>query len=135
MELLLAIFVPGSPLHDGAAIVRGNTIEAAGCFLPLAEQSLAERRIGTRHRAALGLSEQTDAVIVVVSEETGAISVARGGKLSRAVEEEARLFRLLLASTRPRRDLRETRNDLVTHVRERLRRTQRDRREKIRQVR
>jgi diadenylate cyclase len=120
-ELLLSIFVPRSPLHDGAVIVRENIIEGAGCFLPLAEQSLTERRIGTRHRAALGLSEQTDAVVVVVSEETGAISVARDGKLSRAIEEETRLHRVLLASTRPRRDPRALRDDLVTHIRARLR--------------
>lgn len=119
-ELLISIFVPRSPLHDGAVIVRGSLVEAAGCFLPLAEQSLAERRIGTRHRAALGLSEQTDAVVIVVSEETGAISVAREGKLSRAIEEENRLFRLLLASTRRRREARTIPGDLVTHLRARL---------------
>ena len=122
-ELLLSIFVPRSPLHDGAVIVRENIVEAAGCFLPLAEQSLTERRLGTRHRAALGLSEQTDAVVIVVSEESGSISVAREGKLSRAIEEETRLFRLLLASTRPRRNLRSTRNDFVTHLRARLSRS------------
>lgn len=119
-ELLLSIFVPRSPLHDGAVIVREGVIEAAGCFLPLAEQSLTERRLGTRHRAALGLSEQTDAVVVVVSEESGSISVAREGKLSREIEDETRLFRLLLASTRPRRHPREIRDDLVTHLRARL---------------
>ncbi len=130
VELLLALFVPRSPLHDGAVIVRENVIEGAGCFLPLAEQSLAERRLGTRHRAALGLSEQTDAVVIVVSEESGAISVARQGKLSRAIEEETRLFRVLLASTRPRRDLRATRDDFVTHLRARLSRPQQRQREK-----
>ena len=119
-ELLLALFVPRSPLHDGAVIVREHLIEAAGCFLPLAEQSLTERRVGTRHRAALGLSEQTDAVVLVVSEETGAISVAREGRLTRPIEEEARLFRVLLASTRPRRNPREIRDDLVTQIRSRL---------------
>lgn len=119
-ELLLSIFLPRSPLHDGAVIVREGLVEAAGCFLPLAEQSLTERRIGTRHRAALGISEQTDAVVVVVSEETGAISVAREGRLSRPIEEESRLFRVLLASTRPRRGPRAIRNDLVTHLRARL---------------
>ncbi len=102
-ELLLAIFAPGSPLHDGAVVIREAQIEAAGCFLPLAEQSLMEGRIGTRHRAALGLTEQTDAVVIVVSEETGAITVAREGKLSRPVEEEQRLVRMLLAVTRPPR--------------------------------
>jgi diadenylate cyclase len=119
-ELLLAIFMPRSPLHDGAAIVREDVLEAAACFLPLAEQSLAERRIGTRHRAALGLTEQTDAVVVVISEETGAISVARQGKLSRPVEEEARLVKMLLAVTRPPRQQRRFNNDLVSHLRARL---------------
>ncbi len=71
-ELLLSIFSVASPLHDGAVIVRERRIEAAGCLLPLAEQSLMHGRLGTRHRAALGLSEQTDAVVVVVSEQTGA---------------------------------------------------------------
>jgi diadenylate cyclase len=120
-ELLLAIFMPRSPLHDGAVIVRENTIEAAGCFLPLAEQRLAERRVGTRHRAALGLTEQTDAVVVVISEETGAISIAREGKLSRPLEEEARLVKVLLAVTRPPRDRRGfARNDVVSQLRARL---------------
>lgn len=120
-ELLLAIFMPRSPLHDGAVIVRENTIEAAGCFLPLAEQRLAERRVGTRHRAALGLTEQTDAVVIIVSEETGAISIAREGKLSRPVEEEARLVKVLLAVTRAPRDRRGfARNDVVSQIRARL---------------
>lgn len=119
-ELLLSIFVPRSPLHDGAVIVHEGVIEAAGCFLPLAEQSLTEGRLGTRHRAALGLSEQTDAVVVIVSEESGGIKVAREGKLSREIEDETRLFRLLLASTRPRRDPRAIRDDLVTQLRARL---------------
>jgi len=116
-ELLLAIFMPRSPLHDGAVIVRENTIEAAGCFLP----RLAERRVGTRHRAALGLTEQTDAVVVVISEETGAISIAREGKLSRPLEEEARLVKVLLAVTRPPRDRRSfARTDVVSQLRARL---------------
>lgn len=119
-ELLLAIFVPRSPLHDGAAIVRENSIVAAGCFLPLAEQSLRGIRLGTRHRAALGLTEQTDAVVLVVSEETGAISIARDGKLSRPVEEEPRLVKMLLAVTRPPRRHRALRGDFVSQLRARL---------------
>ncbi len=119
-ELLISIFGPRSPLHDGAAIVRDNLIEAAGCFLPLAEQSLAERGLGTRHRAALGLSEQTDAVVVIVSEESGGIRVAREGKLTRPIEEEPRLVHSLLAVTRAPRGPRELRNDIVAHVRARL---------------
>lgn len=120
VELLVALFQTRSPLHDGAVIIQEDTIEAAGCFLPLAEQSLAERRLGTRHRAALGLTEQTDAVVVVVSEETGAIAIAREGKLTRAIEDEGRLNHILLAVTRRRRPARMPGNDLVTHLRARL---------------
>lgn len=115
-QLLLAVFMPRSPLHDGAVIVREGLIEAAGCFLPLAELSLTETRLGTRHRAALGLSEQTDAVVLVISEETGAITIAREGKLSRPVEEEQRLVKMLLAVTRPPRRLRGRREDARTQL-------------------
>jgi diadenylate cyclase len=119
-ELALAIFTPRSPLHDGAAIVREGLIEAAGCFLPLAEQSLTQTRLGTRHRAALGLTEQTDAVVLVVSEQTGAITIAREGKLSRPVDEEQRLVKMLLAVTRPPRDRRGRRGDFISRIRARL---------------
>jgi len=81
-ELLGAIFHPGNPLHDGGAIVRGETVVAAACILPLSGNAELPRTVGTRHRAALGLSESTDAVIVVVSEETGNISVARGSTMT-----------------------------------------------------
>lgn len=119
-ELLLAIFMPRSPLHDGAVILRENLVEAAGCFLPLADHSLADGRVGTRHRAAIGLTEQTDAVVVVVSEETGAVRVVRQGKLSRPVDDEQRLVKMLLAVTRaPRRDRRLS-NDPISHLRSRL---------------
>ena len=120
VELLLAIFMPRSPLHDGAVIVHEATIAAAGCFLPLAEQSLTERRLGTRHRAALGLSEQTDAVVVVVSEESGNIAVARDGRLSRPIDEESRLTRFLLACTRAPRARTPVPNDLIAQVRARF---------------
>jgi diadenylate cyclase len=119
VELLLALFMPRSPLHDGAVIVRESMVEAAGCFLPLAEQSLTTRRLGTRHRAALGLSEQTDAVVVIISEETGDIAVAREGRLSRAIDEEARLTRFLLACTRGPRAAAAP-NDFITQLRARL---------------
>lgn len=103
VELLLSIFTPRSPLHDGAAIVKDNHIEAAGCFLPLSENVVNESHLGTRHRAAIGLSEQTDAVVLVISEQTGAISIARTGKLSRELGDEARLRSVLLACCRASR--------------------------------
>lgn len=79
-ELLVALFYPKNPLHDGAAIIRDNEIYAAGCILPLASDD-ANRAYGTRHRAALGISEESDAVVVVVSEERGTISLAAAGRL------------------------------------------------------
>ena len=83
-ELLLSIFYSGTPLHDGAVIIRSDRVTAAGCVLPLTQQSLeADKRLGTRHRAAVGLSEHSDALTIVVSEETGQISVARQGQLNR----------------------------------------------------
>lgn len=120
-ELLLAIFASASPLHDGAVVIRERRVEAAGCLLPLAEQSLMHGRLGTRHRAALGLSEQTDAVIIVVSEQTGGIRIARAGKLSRPIDDEQRLAKILLAVTRPPRHLRRRPNDLISNLRARLR--------------
>lgn len=83
-EMLGNIFFPKAPLHDGAAIIRENRIVSAGCILPLTHDSLSSE-LGTRHRAAIGLSEQSDAVVVVVSEETGKISVAHQGTLKREI--------------------------------------------------
>ena len=82
-DLLATIFTPYSPLHDGAVILRGDTIIGAGCILPLSQAPLADRSLGTRHRAAIGLTEETDAVVIVVSEETSTISVAMAGRLTR----------------------------------------------------
>jgi diadenylate cyclase len=85
-EMLQSIFYPNSPLHDGAVIVRGNKIIAAGCLLPLPEEGIVRERLGTRHRAAVGLSMSSDALVVVISEETGAISVIEGGKITRNLD-------------------------------------------------
>ena len=82
-ELFENIFIPNTPLHDGAVIIRGDRILAAGCLLPLTEARNLSQELGTRHRAAIGLSEQTDALVLVVSEETGTISLARGGGIQR----------------------------------------------------
>lgn len=87
-EFLINIFIPNTPLHDGAAILRGNRVMAAGCLLPLTEDRSLNKELGTRHRAAIGLTEQSDAVVVVVSEETGIISLARGGQLKRNLDME-----------------------------------------------
>lgn len=88
-ELLQTIFYDGTPLHDGAVLVRGNRVLAAGCVLPVSNRNLyaGQRRLGTRHRAALGLAETSDALVVVVSEETGAVSVARNGQLFADLEK------------------------------------------------
>lgn len=94
-ELLGTIFYPGSPLHDGAVIIRGSRIAAAGCTLPLSDSPHVGTTIHTRHKAALGISEQSDATVVVVSEETGIISVAFNGKLVRGLRDEALEQRLV----------------------------------------
>ena len=86
-ELLLTIFFPDTPLHDGAVIVRGETVAAAGCIMPLIAGVQLDAALGTRHRAALGITEETDALAVVVSEERGVVSVAEGGKLISPVDE------------------------------------------------
>lgn len=85
-ELLTTLFTPPSPLHDGAAVISGNRLVAAGCILPLSQNPRLIYALGTRHRAALGVSEETDAVVVVVSEESGAISIAERGRLLRNLD-------------------------------------------------
>lgn len=93
-ELLASIFYPHTPLHDGGVIIQGDRIAAAGCLFPLSQREGLARALGTRHRAAIGLTEETDAVVIVVSEETGAISLAYRGKLRRGLDEQ-RLRRIL----------------------------------------
>lgn len=88
-ELLINIFVPKTPLHDGAVVIRDNKIEAASCFLPLSQNPNVSKELGTRHRAGLGISEESDAVVVIVSEETGGISIACGGELNMRLTPEA----------------------------------------------
>ena len=84
-DLLVTIFTPYTPLHDGAVIIRENVIVSAGCILPLSQSPLPERHMGTRHRAALGLSEETDSLVVIVSEENASISVAHKGQFFRSL--------------------------------------------------
>ncbi|MDH4231963.1 MAG: diadenylate cyclase CdaA [Nitrospirota bacterium] len=85
-ELLLSIFHPSSPIHDGAVIIKGNRIAAAGCFLPITLSSDLSKSLGTRHRAGIGLTEETDAVAIIISEETGFISFALGGKIEERID-------------------------------------------------
>ncbi len=103
-ELLLQIFYPNSPLHDGAVVISGNRILAASCVMPLSASGILnrtpERQMGLRHRAALGSSEACDAIVVVVSEETGSISVAQAGRLIRGLDSD-RLENMLIALFRP----------------------------------
>jgi len=82
-ELLSSIFISGAPLHDGAAIIKDNRLVAAACFLPLTLSSDISQELGTRHRAAIGITEETDAVVVIVSEETGTVSIAVAGEITR----------------------------------------------------
>lgn len=103
-QLLVNIFFPNSPLHDGAVIIRGNRIIAAGCVLPLSE-NLSDPQLGTRHRAGVGITEESDAVAIIVSEETGHISLAVNGRLYRGLDSERlrRALRTLLHIDRQRR--------------------------------
>lgn len=100
-ELLTNIFIPNTPLHDGAVILRGDRVMAGACWLPLAEATELEHRLGSRHRAGVGITEHSDAVSVIVSEETGEVSVANGGKLIRGLDEKA-LREMLTALLTPR---------------------------------
>ena len=88
-QLLVNLFVPKTPLHDGAVIISENKIAAAACMLPLASDGNIARELGTRHRAAIGMSKESDAIIVVVSEETGKVSIAKEGTLIADLKEEA----------------------------------------------
>lgn len=111
-DLLMSIFAPDSPLHDGAAIIQEHRVAAAACFLPLTTNPELSNELGTRHRAALGISEETDAVAVVVSEETGAISVAFDGRLERDLDgKELRnaLYKYLITDLYPQRGARASR--------------------------
>ena len=96
-QLLVNIFVPKTPLHDGAVIISNNKIAAAACVLPLADDKDIARELGTRHRAAIGMSKESDSIIVVVSEETGKISVAKDGTLIADVKEDT-LKRILISN-------------------------------------
>lgn len=102
--LLMTIFWPDTPLSDGAVVIQNMRVSAAGCILPLSENPNIDRRLGTRHRAAIGLTEDTDAVVVIVSEETGVVSLAVGGQIIRSLDKDRLVSRLrhLVSAERPR---------------------------------
>ncbi|WP_072724684.1 diadenylate cyclase CdaA [Tepidibacter thalassicus] len=87
-QLLVNIFIPNTPLHDGALVIKNNRIKAAGCFLPLTENKDLNKELGTRHRAGIGITERSDCISIIVSEETGDISMAENGQLYRALSKE-----------------------------------------------
>ena len=101
-ELLVNVFFPRSPLHDGAVIIQGNQIIAAGCYLPMTEDPNLSKELGTRHRAGIGITEHSDALAIIISEETGIISVANDGVLSRYLDEK-KLRNLLIEECSPER--------------------------------
>jgi len=108
-ELLINIFTPKAPLHDGAIIIQNDKVTAAGCYLPLSENPFISKELGTRHRAAIGVSEVSDAVAVVVSEETGQVSLAINGQIVRDINEESlisKLFNDLRPKTREKSSFR-----------------------------
>ena len=96
-QLLVNIFEPKTPLHDGAVVISGNKIAAAACVLPLADDKDIAKELGTRHRAAIGISKESDSIVVVVSEETGKISVAKDGTLIADVREDV-LKKILISN-------------------------------------
>ncbi|WP_372845683.1 diadenylate cyclase CdaA [Pontiella sp.] len=101
-ELLATIFFPHTPLHDGGVIISGDRICAAGCLFPLSQKEELSKMLGTRHRAAIGITEETDAIVIVVSEETGTVSIAYNGRLRRGLEDD-RLHRVLSSMLRRER--------------------------------
>lgn len=102
-DLLINIFIPNTPLHDGAVIIKEDKIKAAACFLPLTENNTLSKELGTRHRAALGISEKSDSISIVVSEETGGISTAQNGKIARYLDIQT-LRQILLDMYKPETD-------------------------------
>ncbi|MCI1944733.1 MAG: diadenylate cyclase CdaA [Clostridium luticellarii] len=119
--LLENIFVVNTPLHDGATIIRNDRIISAGCFLPLTNNNELNKKLGTRHRAAIGISENSDALIIVVSEETGTISFAANGKLIRNYSKD-RLKKILISIMKKRFQKKSTLGEKVTEWKEKIKR-------------
>lgn len=115
-ELLINIFVPDTPLHDGAVIIKNNKIVSASCILPITDKENLDRQYGTRHRAAIGISEQSDAVVVVVSEETGTISLVIDGKIIRDMKEDALRKELKRRLERKEKQIKVTKPQIISRI-------------------
>ena len=118
-QLLVNIFVPKTPLHDGAVIISNNKIAAAACVLPLADDKDIAQELGTRHRAAIGISKESDSIVVVVSEETGKISVAKDGTLIADVREDV-LKKILISNVVTKRFVTEKKNSGIFKIKEKI---------------
>lgn len=133
-QLLVNIFEPKTPLHDGAVVISGNKIAAAACVLPLADDKDIAKELGTRHRAAIGISKESDSIVVVVSEETGKISIAKDGTLIADVREDA-LKKILISNVVTKRfavEKKERRNKII-QIRENLRKSGNTKKEEIKE--
>lgn len=133
-QLLVNIFEPKTPLHDGAVVISGNKIAAAACVLPLADDKDIAKELGTRHRAAIGISKESDSIVVVVSEETGKISIAKDGTLIADLREDA-LKKILISNVVTKRfavEKKERRNKIM-QIREKLRKSGNAKKEEIKE--
>lgn len=129
-QLLVNIFEPKTPLHDGAVVISGNKIAAAACVLPLADDKDIARELGTRHRAAIGISKESDSIVVVVSEETGKISVAKDGTLIADVREDV-LKKILISNVVTKRFAveKQERKNKIKEIREKIKKDKKDKKE------
>ena len=125
-QLLVNIFEPKTPLHDGAVVISGNKIEAAACVLPLADDKDIAKELGTRHRAAIGISKESDSIVVVVSEETGKISIAKDGTLIADLREDV-LKKILISNVVTKRF---TQENAIKQIREKMQKEKKEKKEK-----
>lgn len=129
-QLLVNIFNPKTPLHDGAVIISENKIKAAACMLPLSNDKGISKGLGTRHRSAAGMSQESDAIVVVVSEETGKISVAKDGTLIVDVKEDA-LRQILIKNIITKKFGEEDQKNKRTKLKDKIKNNQKEKKEKI----
>lgn len=129
-QLLVNLFNPKTPLHDGAVVISENKIKSAACLLPLSNDKNISKRLGTRHRSAVGMSQESDAIVIVVSEETGKVSVAKDGTLIMDVKEDA-LKQILIKNIVTKRFGNEELEKKSTRLKEKIKKYQDEKKEKI----